>query len=113
MVAIVLVGIGLSAVTSALGAITASFRRSVEREEVERLAQDKYDELIATGQFLMPSEGEFEDDRHKGATWSIEPAATSIDGITYVRVTVEMGKAGRSALVEGLVYQPPTETLGL
>lgn len=110
MVAIVLVGTGLAALTSGLGAITKSFRKSVEREEVERLAQDKYDELVATGEYVVAAEGEYEDERNKGAKWSIEPSTTSIEGVVYVRVTVEVPRSGRSALVEGLVYSPPQES---
>ncbi len=115
LVAIVLVGIALTATLGAIGSLTASFRRSVELENLQRLANEKLDEVLATGEWQTASEGGFEGDLYEDYTWSIETETTTVAGLEYVRLTVTRNFAGRedSTFVEGLAYLAETTTVPL
>ena len=115
LVAIVLIGIGVTAVVASLGSLTSSFRRSVETENLQRLAHEKFDELIATGEWVSVSQGGFEGERYSDYTWSVESETTSIAGLEYMKVTVTRTFAGRedTAFADGLTYTPATTTVPL
>lgn len=113
LVAVVLVGIGVASLTSGLGSLTSSFRRSMEREVLDRLAHEKYEELVATGDWTLVFEGEFEDDRYEDFEWESETETTEVLDLEYLRVTVTKDgvTGGAAAVAEGLVYRPNTELL--
>lgn len=115
LVAIVLVGIGLTAMVSGLGSLTASFRRSIETEALQRLANEKFDELVATQEWQSASEGGFDGAQFEDYSWSTETETTTVAGLEYLRVTVTRAFAGRedTAFVDGLVYTPDTTTVPL
>ena len=111
LVAVVLVGIGIAALSSGLASLTASFRRSMERETLHQLAHEKYGELVATGDWTAVFEGEFEDVRYEDYEWEAETETTGVLDLEYLRVTVTKNGEGSSsvAFAEGLVYRPNTE----
>lgn len=113
LVAVVLVAIGLTALMSGLASLTASFRRSMEIETLQRLAHEKYEELVATGDWTLVFEGEFEDDRYEDFEWESETETTDVLDLEYLRVTVTKDgvTGGAAAVAEGLVYRPNTELL--
>ena len=105
--------IGITALTTGLASLTASFRRSMEMETLHRLAHEKYGELVATGDWTLVFEGEFEDARYEGYEWEAETETTDVLDLEYLRVTVTKNAEGRSAdaFAEGLVYRPNTQLL--
>ena len=110
LVAVVLVGIGVTALSSGLASLTASFRGSMERETLHRLAHEKYGELVATGDWIVVFEGDFEDARYEEYEWEAVTETTDVADLEYLRVTVtKSGTPFRSdAFAEGLVYRPNT-----
>lgn len=102
-----LVGIAVVTLSSGLSSMTNSFRRAVEREELNRLASEKYDELVATGDWVSNFQGEFADVRYEDYEWELETEPTSVTDLEYLRVTVtKNGPAeNANAFVEGLVYR--------
>ncbi|HXH60058.1 MAG TPA: prepilin-type N-terminal cleavage/methylation domain-containing protein [Fimbriimonadaceae bacterium] len=112
MVAVVLVGIAVSALSSGLGSLTAAFRRSIENEALDRLANEKFDELVATGDWVTASYGDFTGDRYSDYSWSADTETTTIDGAEYLKVTVSKRGAGSngSVVAEGLVYRQTVNT---
>jgi prepilin-type N-terminal cleavage/methylation domain-containing protein len=115
LVAIVLVGIAISASVGSLGRLTAAFRRSQETEVIQRLAQEKYDELVATGEWQTLSDGEFEGELYSEYTWSSETETTTVADVQYFRVTVTrtVGSREDTSYAEGLVYLPSTTSVPL
>lgn len=85
----------------------------MEREVLDRLAHEKYEELVATGDWTLVFEGEFEDDRYEDFEWESETETTEVLDLEYLRVTVtkEGDASGASAVAEGLVYRPNTQLL--
>lgn len=112
LVAIVIVGMAIVASVSSLGRLTSSFRRSQETEVIQRLAQEKFDEIVATGDWQTVSEGTFEGDRYAGFSWESETETTTIAGVQYLRVTVThtVDQRQDTSYAEGLVYLPATST---
>ena len=110
LVAVVLVAIGIITLIGGLGSITSSYRRTVERETLHRLAHEKFDELIATGDWEFVFEGEFEDDRFADYEWESETTQTEVADLEYFRVTVYINTDAidSDAFAEGLVYRPAT-----
>ena len=108
LVAIVLVGVGLASLIGGLGALTRSYSSAQEREIMHRLAQGKYEELLATGDWITVSDGDFEDVRYAKYEWEIETSTTDVEDLESLRVVVRISDAGDNAFVvaEGLVYRP-------
>ena len=78
---------------------------------LHRLAHEKYSELVATGDWTLVFEGEFEDVRYEDYEWESETETTDVLDLEYLRVTVtKTDTAIRSdAFAEGLVYRPNTQ----
>ena len=110
LVAIVLVSIGITTLIGGLGSITSSYRRTVERETLHRLAHEKFDELIATGDWEFVFEGDFEDERFADYEWESETTTTEIADLEHFRVTVFINTDAKDseAFAEGLVFRPAT-----
>lgn len=110
MVATVLIGIGISTLIAGLGTVTSSYRRTVERETLHRLAHEKFEELVATGDWELVFEGDFEDARFADYEWESETTTTEVTDLEYLRVTVYTNTDSKDsdAYAEGLVYRPAT-----
>lgn len=108
LVAIILVGVGLASLVGGLGALTRSYSSAQEREIMHRLAQGKYEELLATGDWITVSDGDFEDVRYAKYEWEVETATTEVENLESLRVIVRVIDAGDNASVvaEGLFYRP-------
>jgi prepilin-type N-terminal cleavage/methylation domain-containing protein len=114
LVAIVLIGIALTSLSGGLASLTNAYRRSVERDVIHRLAHEKLDELVGTGEWTAVSEGGFEAERYQDFDWSLETETTTIEGLEYVRLTVTK-TTGRedSETAEALVFRPADTTVPL
>ncbi len=115
LVAVVLIGIAITALVGGLGTLTNSYRRSVERETLVRLAHEKLDELISTGEWTSISEGEFNGDLYANFEWALETETTTIEGLEFLRLTVTKTGPGRedSEFAEGMAYRVVTTTVPL
>jgi prepilin-type N-terminal cleavage/methylation domain-containing protein len=115
MVAIVLIGIAVSALVGGLATLTNVNRRSVEKERLVQMAHQKLDELLGTGDWTSVSEGEYEEEWLENFEWSSETETTSVEGLEWLRVTVTQTgpSAERSESVETLVYRAATTTVPL
>ncbi|MCH7903502.1 MAG: prepilin-type N-terminal cleavage/methylation domain-containing protein [Armatimonadetes bacterium] len=108
LVAIVLVGVGLASLVAGLGSLTRSYSSAQEREIMHRLAHEKYEDLLATGDWITVSDGDFEDVRYAKYEWEVETSTTEVEDLESLRVIVRVIDAGDNAAVvaEGLVYRP-------
>lgn len=115
LVATVLLGIAISTLIGGLAQFTNLYRMSLEREGMVRIADEKLDELIGTGEWESVTEGSFVGDRYADYTWSLETETTTIEGLELVRLTVTKGGDGRedTQTAETLVYRPATTTVPL
>jgi hypothetical protein len=107
MVAVVLLGLAVSALVGGLGSLTNSYRRTIERDTLVQLANEKLDELIGTGEWSSASEGGFEGDRYANYEWVLETETTTIEGLEYLKLTVtKTGPGGEdSEYVEGMAHR--------
>lgn len=110
---VALLGVGVAAVMGALGAMTANSTRIRETEFMQRLAYDKYRELVATGQTETAQiSGDFSDRDDQVHQWEAETGPSGIDNVDTLRVTVRRNdrRDAEPVEVDGLVYRPPQTT---
>jgi len=115
MVASILLAIGISGVMAALGAMTSARGRIIESERMQRLAVDKYDELVGTGAYSTPSlTGDFTDRNETRYTWRAELQDTGTTNLESFTVYVDpvAGRDAKTIQVTGLVFVPPTTGSG-
>lgn len=113
LAAVVLLGVGLVASLGALSAIRRSEYRAREAEVMLRLASDKYQELVATGQTTNPASGDFSDRNDQNYRWSLSIESSGVTDLNAVTVIVQPQSAsddGPRQQVSGLVYVPPATT---
>lgn len=111
LVAISLTAIGIVAMVGALSGMTRAQSALEDQERVYRLAEEKYDELVATGAWEIESEGEFDGANAGEYSWSLEVVDTGVESLSGLRLTVSPVSGNRrSAVIEGLVLTPPQTT---
>ncbi len=111
LVAVVLTAVGIVSMVGALSGMTRAQTAVNERDTVFELAQEKYDELVATGAYETETDGDFEG-RYAGRySWSLEVIDTGTESLQSIRLTVSpVSGDGRQAVVEGVVMTPPEST---
>lgn len=107
LVAGIIVAIGIAALMSGFGALSQSQRRMIERETVERLAQSKLKELVATREYDSVTEGDFSLEGLEEYSWEVTLEESGIENVQYLRLTVSFGTTDRYATAETLVFTPP------
>lgn len=112
MAAVVLLGIGIVGSLASFSTMIRTEDRVRETERMQRLAQDKLSELIATGQASTSTDGDFTDRNIEGYTWSLESNASGITDLDSVTLTVSKEGATQKAVLDTLVYVPPVGTTG-
>jgi len=115
MVSTVLLIVGITAMISAYTSMAHNQRLAMESEQMQRLAIDKYEELVATEALETQSlNGDFSDRGEDNYLWSASVAATGTDNLSALTVTVTPrdGAENDQAVVNGVVYQPPQTTNG-
>jgi prepilin-type N-terminal cleavage/methylation domain-containing protein len=109
-----LLGVGITATLSALGAIAKSEAAVRERSMLQSMATDKYDELISTNQQALSSQsGDFTDRNVQGYTWNLDVENSQVSNLSTVTLTVQKQNAQPSdptGVAEGLIYISPNST---
>ncbi len=107
LVAAALTAIGISALVGALGVMTRTQSRMLEKEVVEQLADRKLNELTATQEYETSTEGTFDDPDLAAFSWESEVQSTGDEAITYLVVTISKENSDVTATASRLVYSPP------
>ena len=110
VISVLLVAVGVVSTIQALGAMTKSDGQLRDRERMQRLAIQKYDELIGTGALTNASQdGDFKDRNVDAYTWKAEVIPGTVTNLDQIRVTVSDPDApqGPSVEIDGLRYTPP------
>jgi len=110
----VVVSIGLVGVSivAALNTFTAMSKTDVQlrdREYLQRLAIQKYDEIVATGGIESAElNGDFSDRNDTKNEWRAEVTPSGVDSLDVLTVTVKASNTedGPQAVIDGLVYDP-------
>jgi len=109
-----LLGVGITACMSALGAVAKEEARAREVDYVQGLARQKYDEEVSTNQQVLASQsGDFSDHNIQGYTWNLDVETSQVNNLNTVVVTVQKQNAASTdpqGTVEGLIYISPTTT---
>ena len=115
LVSVTLLATGIAATVAGMGAISRAEYRSQEREQMQRLAFRKYDELIGT-QALQAGQtsGDFEEMGEPRFIWSAARSSTGNGNLDLVRVDVARAYEGFShaVTITGLVCKPSASANG-
>jgi type II secretion system protein I len=117
LVAVALLTGGIVAVLGSLGAMARTEARFRDQEQMQRLAVQKLDELVATIDVGAASEsGDFKDQGEDRFVWSSDVGVTGVENLTAVTVTVRHTGSSETgspdAKVTSLVYLPPATDTG-
>jgi type II secretory pathway pseudopilin PulG len=110
--AVALVGVGVTSAMAGLAAMAKTDRELLERETMQRLAIQKYDEIVATNQIDSAElSGDFSDQNLEDLEWAATVEPSGEENLEILTVTVnETGDLeGPQAEVDGLVYRAPIE----
>jgi type II secretory pathway pseudopilin PulG len=114
LAAAALLAVGITACMTTLGAIAGAESRAREQDKVQRLALQKYDELISTNQQALASQsGDFADRNMSGYTWNLDLEQSQVNNLDTVVVTVQKQNPSSrdpKGVAEGLIYISPTTT---
>jgi type II secretion system protein I len=109
LVAIVLVAVGVTGTLGALSAMAQSKVRLQQSQLMQKLANDKLAEVIATGDaFNGAASGTFDSAGAENMTWSSEDASTGVENLDAITVTVK--KDDREVSASTLYYRAPATT---
>ena len=109
LVAVAVTGIGVSAALGGMGALARGERRALITETMQRLAFQKYEEIVATGEVTSATlEGDFSDRNLETLKWEaeVEQSGTENLSIITVRVTSDADE-NMQAQARGLLFEPP------
>lgn len=115
LVAVALLGVGIVASLGAISEMTRGEARTRQSMLLRDLAQEKMDELRATGELdFAPQDGTFEDSGHPDVLWSVETEPSSVENLTIVRLSVRENGAAEEQSIRliDLVFQAPETTDG-
>jgi prepilin-type N-terminal cleavage/methylation domain-containing protein len=114
LAAAALLGVGITAALSALGAIAKTEAAIQDKARMQRMAQEKYDEMVSTNQQALASQsGDFTDRNLPGYTWNLDVETSQVTNLDTVTVTVQKQNAGArdaEGRVEGMLYISPNST---
>lgn len=115
IVSIVFVSVGIVSALSGLAMMSKNDYLLREREELQRLAVQKYDELIATGAIdTAELNGDFNDRNIDKYEWRAEVTPSGEENLNILTVTVKEAnnESGPQAVVDGMLFQPPVASGG-
>lgn len=114
LAAAALLVIGVSSSIAAIGRMIRTEVDVREREKIQRMASDIYDEIYGTGDYAQaPLNGTFEDRGEPDYTWSASVEPSGVENLLTMTVTVSNTRDTKlDTTVTGLIYQAPTETTG-
>ena len=108
--AVAITGVGVTAALGGLKALAQGDTRARQVELMQRLAFEKYEEVVATAEFKSaPLTSDFNDRNVPGYTFRVEAEPSATENLQIVRVTVaEADDAGKlEGRATGLVFVPP------
>jgi len=114
IVSVALLAVGIVAALSAIGQMTKTEGIVQEGERMRRLADEKLQELIATGDYQTITEGDFTERGENRYSWSTVLDPTGVENLESLTVTVvhvnRRDDSGYKA--SQLIYVPPVATGG-
>lgn len=117
LASVTILGLGIAAVLGGLGAMSKVESRMKRVEEMTRLAQHKYDELVATSTSMTAGSsqsGDFTDENNYDYNWSCDIEDTGVTNLEAVTVTVTLvndtSTTAPVGKVSTLLYVPATST---
>ena len=117
LASVALLGFGVASVVGALGVIAKTESRLKQTETMTRLAQHKFDELVATSTSMTSGSnqnGDFTDENNHDYLWSCDIEDTGVTNLEAVTVTVTLASDTSTTAPVGkictLVYIPPVAT---
>ena len=113
VVSVALLAIGIVVSLGSLSAMTKTEVKLRKTEEMNRLAVQKIEEVLAVGNATTAeTSGTFDDYGYTGYEWSLEVAPSGTENLETIRVTVTEASANSSAgvSVSSLLYTPPSTT---
>jgi prepilin-type N-terminal cleavage/methylation domain-containing protein len=113
VVSVALLAIGIVVALGSLSAMTKTEVKLRKTEEMNRLAVQKIEEVLAVGNATTAeTSGTFDDYGYTGYEWSLEVAPSGTENLDTVRVTVTETLANSSSgvSVSSLLYTPPSTT---
>lgn len=113
VVSVALLAIGIVVSLGSLSAMTKTEVKLRKTEEMNRLAVQKIEEVLAVGNATTAeTSGTFDDYGYTGYEWSLEVAPSGTENLDTIRVTVTEASANSSAgvSISSLLYTPPSTT---
>lgn len=112
LVSVAIISIGVTSALSGMRAMARAEYRTTQTELASRLATEKYEEVLATGEVAQaPLDGNFQDRNQPGFTYRVETEPSPVQNLTIVRVVVR--PADEASRIEGratgLTFVPPVE----
>ena len=107
----VLLGVGIAASMSALGALTREEARAERLDRYTVLARSKWDELSVDT--VNAASGDFSDQNAPDVAWTLTTNPSGIENLNTVLLVVRAAKASSSSpqvTLSGLRFTPPTTT---
>jgi len=81
--------VGIVAALGGLSAISKAEGDGRDRERLERLALQKFDELLATGDTTNAESGDFTDRNQPDLSWESQVTPSGVDTVNHISVTVK------------------------
>ncbi|HZH97617.1 MAG TPA: prepilin-type N-terminal cleavage/methylation domain-containing protein [Fimbriimonadaceae bacterium] len=108
LVAVALTAIGVVAVLQGMAALTKAEAMMIEKERMQKLALDKYNEIAGTSDRLTTT-GDFSDRNENRYSWSATVEPTGVESLDQLTVTVSLTGTNREReeTVSGLIYEAP------
>ena len=110
LAAVVLLGIGIVGAMGAFSSVTRTEDRVRQKEYMQRIAQAKLSELVATGEATTSTNGDFSDQNETDYTWELEVNTSGITDLDAVTLTVKRTSTSDQARLDTLLYVPPETT---
>jgi type II secretory pathway pseudopilin PulG len=109
LAAVALLAVGIVASLSALGAMTRAEGGMRESERMQRLADQKLQELIATGDWQFLTEGDFSEQAENRYLWTstLEPSGVENMEVLSVTITRANRRDDEGYQATQLLYIPP------
>lgn len=110
LVAVAVTGVGVTAALGGLRAIASGDARVRQIELMQRLANEKFEEVLATGEHASaPLSGTFEDRGLEGYAFTVDTEPSSTENLQIIRVVVRPADEENPmrAQATGLTFVPP------
>jgi prepilin-type N-terminal cleavage/methylation domain-containing protein len=117
LASVTILGLGIASVVGGLGSVSKTEARMKRIEAMTRLAQHKFDELVATSTSLSSAStqsGDFKDENNNDYLWSAQVEDTGVTNLEALTITVTLAddssNTAPTGIVSSLIYVPPVST---